>query len=64
MNKDEQIKELKHNIEWQSNILKKFGDELLYFQKQEANVRYEIKLKKYRDEIVQLKKLIQQMRET
>ena len=55
MNKDEKIKELKKNIEFQSKIIKKFGDELQYFQSQKGNIRFEIKLKKYRDEIIELK---------
>ena len=52
----EMFKELQRSILFQANVIKKFGDELLYFQKQEANVRYEIKLKRYREEILELKK--------
>ena len=55
----ELIKELQHTTEWQGNIIKKFADELRYFQKQQQNVLYKVKLKKYRDEIIQLKKQIQ-----
>ncbi len=48
--------QLQKDLEIQSNIAKKFGEELFYFQKQKQNVLYEIKLKKYRDEIIELKK--------
>ena len=50
------IKELQKDLEKQSTISKKFGEELQYFQKQKQNVLYEKKLKKYRDEIIQLKR--------
>ena len=53
------INELKHITEWQGDMLKKFGDELRYFQRQEGHILYERKLKKYRDEIVELKKKLQ-----
>ena len=53
---ENEINELKHITEWQGNILKKFGNELHYFQKQQGYILYEIKLKNYRDEILQLKK--------
>ncbi len=56
------IKELKHITEWQGMILKKFGDELRYFQMQEQNSLYEIKLKKYRDEILKLKREIEKLK--
>ena len=56
------IKELKHITEWQGDILQKFGDELRYFQKQEQNSLYEIKLKKYRDEILKLKKEVEKLK--
>ena len=64
MNKKEKelMKELKHITEWQGEMLKKFGDELRYFQKQKGHILYEIKLKKYRDEIIQLKKKLDKLK--
>lgn len=47
---------LEKDLAKQCKQTKAFGDELLYFRKNKSNVWYENKLKKYRDEIVKLKK--------
>jgi len=61
MNQKETIAEQERTILYQSDIIRKFGDELLYFQRQKGNVLFEMKLKKYRDEIVELKKRIKEL---
>ena len=60
---DDEIEELKGNLDYSSKRIKKFGDDLLYFQKKKANVRYELKLKQYRDEIKELKHQLQTQRD-
>jgi len=60
MNTDPRIDELEKQLERQCKQTKKFGEQLQVFQKQEQNIMYEKKLKKYRDEIIKLKKLLRQ----
>lgn len=49
------VKELLEELEHQCKQTMNFGDEILQYKKKKQNIIYEIKLKKYRDEIRELK---------
>ena len=49
------------DLEIQCNQTKAFGDKLQLIQKESPRVYYEVKLKKYRDEILELKEKIKNM---
>lgn len=67
---EKEIKKLKHQLSdtekeliQQCKQTKTFGDDLLFFQKQKANIRYELKLKEYREQIVKLERRLSQAKE-